>query len=941
MQNAGPANSGRTTRSRVRLVDSFMRVFITAGGLGVIVAVLAIMAYLVNEAWPLFRPGRVTEAAPTQRSAAPDDPLRLFVDEYVGLGAIIDRQAGLSLIDLHSGRTLRARDALAPGEITAVSRPMETGAVALGLADGSVQVGSIGFASEILTGEDLPADVPADAHPGARLSRPDGSYLELTPERQWRRTALAVDFGAPTALPVGNGPIRRIDYRAGSTTQFLVALRDDGTAVFNRVSVSRPLGGGKPRSRLSSEPVSFKAPPGHGVVPDWFFVTSDGEYILAVWSDGLAQRYARIPGAEGFDLAEQVPLVPPGRTVAAADMLIGSLTLMLGLDDGSVRGVFVARANAPETPDGRKLVVAHEFESEGGSAASVLATGQRDRSFAVGDEAGRVVFHHMTSQKRIALAAFDPPAPVALVAVSPKNDALVALTRRGDLGVWRIDPGHPEASVLSLFGRVWYEGDASPSFIYQSSAGEDSAETKLSLVPLIFGTLKATVYALLFAVPIAILAAIYTSELLHPRVRSTVKPLIEMMASLPSVVLGFVAAMVVAPIARDFLPSILIAFGVVPVVLLLGAYVWQLVPVRIASRLRTGQHLLLVIGLVLGGIGVSLALGPVVQRALFTPSDKDVLVLAGSFEAVPRDQWPPHLRHLASIDNDTARPLRAQGLYVRGGQIVRPIGDLRQPELRELVARERLDRADIRRWLDGSIGSPWSGWILLMTPAGIIGAALLRSRLVDPIITSLPIYSRRDSAALVELVKFLGTLVAGSLLALSLASVLTALGMDARDSIFGSFDQRNTLIVAIVMGFAIIPIIYTISEDSLSAVPGQLRSASLGCGATKWQTATRVVLPIAMSGIFSACMIGLGRAAGETMIVLMSTGNTPNMDWNIFSGFRTLAANIATEMPEAPAGSTHYRVLFLGALCLFVLTFIVNTAAEVVRQRVRRKGAGL
>jgi phosphate transport system permease protein len=127
----------------------------------------------------------------------------------------------------------------------------------------------------------------------------------------------------------------------------------------------------------------------------------------------------------------------------------------------------------------------------------------------------------------------------------------------------------------------------------------------------------------------------------------------------------------------------------------------------------------------------------------------------------------------------------------------------------------------------------------------------------------------------------------------------------------------------------------------LSAVPGQLRSASLGCGATRWQTATRVVLPIALSGIFSAVMIGLGRAAGETMIVLMSTGNTPNMDWNIFSGFRTLAANIATEMPEAPKDSTHYRVLFLSALCLFALTFMVNTVAEVVRQRVRRARAAL
>jgi phosphate transport system permease protein len=124
-------------------------------------------------------------------------------------------------------------------------------------------------------------------------------------------------------------------------------------------------------------------------------------------------------------------------------------------------------------------------------------------------------------------------------------------------------------------------------------------------------------------------------------------------------------------------------------------------------------------------------------------------------------------------------------------------------------------------------------------------------------------------------------------------------------------------------------------------VPMTLRTASLGAGATPWQTATRIVLPVAASGIFSACMIGFGRAVGETMIVLMATGNTPEMDWNIFSGFRTLAANIAVELPEAPKDETHYRVLFLCGLVLFVMTFVINTLAELVRRVVRARNAGL
>jgi phosphate transport system permease protein len=108
-------------------------------------------------------------------------------------------------------------------------------------------------------------------------------------------------------------------------------------------------------------------------------------------------------------------------------------------------------------------------------------------------------------------------------------------------------------------------------------------------------------------------------------------------------------------------------------------------------------------------------------------------------------------------------------------------------------------------------------------------------------------------------------------------------------------------------------------------------------GASRWQTAVRVVLPTASPGVFSAIMVGFGRAVGETMIVLMATGNTPVLDWSIFNGMRTLSANVAVEIPEAPYGGTLYRVLFLAAALLFTMTFIVNTIAEVIRQRLREK----
>ena len=155
------------------------------------------------------------------------------------------------------------------------------------------------------------------------------------------------------------------------------------------------------------------------------------------------------------------------------------------------------------------------------------------------------------------------------------------------------------------------------------------------------------------------------------------------------------------------------------------------------------------------------------------------------------------------------------------------------------------------------------------------------------------------------------------------------------------FDQRNALIVGLAMGFAVIPNIYSIAEDAVFSVPRSPTLGSLALGATPWQTLTRVDILTPSPGIFSALMIGMGRAVGETMIVLMATGNTPVMEMNIFEGMRTLAANVAVEMPESEVGGSHYRVLFLSAFVLLTFTFVMNTLAELIRQRLRNKYASL
>ena len=469
--------------------------------------------------------------------------------------------------------------------------------------------------------------------------------------------------------------------------------------------------------------------------------------------------------------------------------------------------------------------------------------------------------YYGTSEKSLGELNTENGQPVQNLGIAPKDDGLLAQTTSG-VWRWRLDPGYPEVTFKSLFLPVWYEGYEKPAQVWQSSSGSDEFEPKFGLWPLVFGTLKATFYSLIMGVPLALLAAIYTSEFLHPRTRALVKPTVELMASLPSVVLGFLSALVLAPFVENVLPAMLACFITVPGAFLLGAYVWQLLPEKVGLRLARRRFLFMCAVLPLG-VAASAVLGPWIERLFF--------------------------------------------------------------------------HGDFRGWLAGRGGSSVGGWTMLLLPPVGVAMAWFLARVVNPRLRRLTAHWSRFASAVGDLGKFALAVLAAGAAALALGTLLDALGFDPRGGLLGTYVQRNALVVGFIMGFAIIPIIYTIAEDALSSVPEHLRSASLGCGATPWQTAQRIIIPTAMSGLFSAVMVGLGRAVGETMIVLMAAGNTPVMEMNIFNGFRTLSANIAVELPEAVRDSSHYRVLFLAALTLFAMTFVLNTVAETIRIRFRRR----
>ena len=692
---------------------------------------------------------------------------------------------------------------------------------------------------------------------------------------------MVTEFDAPASTSLQH-PVIDADITMLSGGPLVAALDANGQVRVEAISSRRNLLTDELVTTASGSTIDAKSTDAKrdagGFVPRFVRVSELGDQLFLVAEDGAARRY-EIRDVESPVLMESFDAVPdqvrtdqlqPGRQkVTCVARVFGGNALAVGDSAGVVRVFFATRAADAVATDGLQMAVAKVFASVAGSGPdhgiTALAPSPRSRLLAVADASGGIrLVQTTTGATAAALAGGDPgglEAPARQLLIAPRENRLLAADG-ARLAAWTLNAGYPEVSWRSLFGRVWYE--KYPGHVHAwETTGHESFESKFGLVPLIFGTLKATLYSMLFATPIAILAAIFASQFMHPSWKARIKPTIEMMASLPSVVLGFVAGLIFAPIIERSLMTVLAGFFGVPLTLLTGAFFWQLLPVGWRSRYAAWRFLLIAAVALPAGVAVAAAAAAPMERLLFN--------------------------------------------------------------------------GDVAAWLDGRGGSGFGGWVLALLPLAGVLSAMLVGRFVNPWLRRNSLGWSQQQAAIASLGTFAVGIALALALAIAAASFLDALRLDTRGGLFGTYVQRNALIVAIGMSFAIIPLIFTIADDALSSVPDHLRSASLGAGATPWQTAIRVIVPAAASGLFSAVMIGLGRAVGETMIVLMAAGNTPLMGWNLFNGFQTLSAAIATELPEAARGSAHYRVLFLAALTLFGMTFVVNTAAEIVRQRFRRR----
>ena len=727
--------------------DRLTRWYVLVGGLAVLAAITLIFFYLAYVVVPLFQGAELTTKkamTPAWLTQDAGKPLMIALEEQNLVGMRVSDKGQALFFDTKTGAELKRVDLPVPAgtQVTSIGADQPGNPlVVLGLSNGQALVFSHSY----------------------KITYPD-NHKTITP-------AIDYPYGQqPFALGDSGRALEHVSLNVNGDT--LVVAGSSG-AQLQVLQLSRE------ENMMTGEVTSEQ---NHIELPQMT------EAVKAIFIDPRQQWLYVINGraqADVFSLRDKSLngryklLDDADAEVTASAQLVGGISLIIGDSKGGLAQWFMAR-----DPDGEQRFTQIRTFHMGKAPIVQIDAEERRKGFVALDASGKLGVFHSTAHRTLLVEPMAEGAGV--LALSPRANRLF-VEEGGKLIPASLRNPHPEVSWSALWSKVWYENYDEPKYVWQSTASNTDFEPKLSLSPLTFGTLKAAFYAMILAAPLAIAAAIYTAYFMAPGMRRKVKPVIELMEAMPTVILGFFAGLFLAPYLEGHLPGVFSLFVVMPFGILLAGFIWSRLPESIRLRVPDGWEAAILIPVILFTGWGALTLSPFLETWFF------------------------------------------------GG--------------------------DMRLWITNDLGI--------------------------------------------------------------------------------TYDQRNALVVGIAMGFAVIPNIYSIAEDAVFSVPRSLTLGSLALGATPWQTLTRVVILTASPGIFSALMIGMGRAVGETMIVLMATGNTPVMEMNLFEGMRTLAANVAVEMPESEVGGSHYRVLFLAALVLLMFTFVMNTLAELIRQRLRKKYSSL
>ncbi|RMS97034.1 Phosphate ABC transporter permease [Pseudomonas coronafaciens pv. oryzae] len=734
-------------KRRVRAFkDRLTHWYVAIGGLAVLAAITLIFFYLAYVVAPLFKGASLTTEPALNAGWMQDagKPLLITIEEQNLIGMRISDKGEVIFFNIKDGTELhRVALPLPAGVSVASIGKDQPGAplIALGLSNGQVLI----FRHSYLT------------------TYPDNQKT-ITPSIAW-------PYGeAPLVLDEAGRAVEHVTVSADADSLKVAGSTGTQLHVMSLAQKENLMTG-----EMTREQTRIELPQTSAVIKA-IYIDPRQHWLYVI--NGRAQ--ADVFSLRDHSLNGRYKLLEDGTAeITASAQLVGGISLIIGDSRGRIAQWFMAR----DTDGEQRLMRIRDFKMSSAPIDQIKAE-QRRKGFIALDTSGRLgVFHSTAHRTLLVEKVAEGP---GILAMSPRANHIL-IESSGKLLPLALDNPHPEVSWSSLWGKVWYENYDEPKYVWQSTASNSDFEPKLSLAPLTYGTLKAAFYAMLLAAPLAVAAAIYTAYFMAPGMRRKVKPVIELMEAMPTVILGFFAGLFLAPYLEGHLPGIFSLLLLTPIGILLAGFCWARLPDSIRLGVPDGW-----------------------EGAILIP----VVLLVGWFSL----SMSPHLES----------------------------------------------------WF---FGGDMSMWI--------------------------------------------------------------------REELGITYDQRNALVVGIAMGFAVIPNIYSIAEDAVFSVPRSLTLGSLALGATPWQTLTRVVILTASPGIFSALMIGMGRALGETMIVLMATGNTPIMDMNLFEGMRTLAANVAVEMPESEVGGSHYRVLFLAALVLLMFTFVMNTLAELIRQRLRKQYSSL
>jgi phosphate transport system permease protein len=536
------ALSVNAAMGRRLLTDSLFKHTMTVGGISVIVAVSAIFFYLASVVVPLFVAPEVEPRAPYAVPGPAQPTLAYTGEEQREIGSRVGAQGSVTFFDYDSGAVLsETLLPLPPGvEVTAAAigerRSYSQG---FGLSDGRVMLVQQGFT----------------------VTYPDDKRL-ITP-------TLSYPLGEqPIALDPRGQPIRLLGVQSSEDGSTLVALSDDGRLLVSGVNVTtNPITGAQTSEQQQSE----IAPVPAGVRE--LLIESKQRELFVLHGDRRLARYD-IADKSAPRLIETVDIAPEGQRVTALAMLSGGFSLIVGTDRGELAQWFPVRTEGTNFA----LRRIRGFEPMP-AAVTALAPEFFRKGFIAGDAQGHLGSYFATSQRLLFRDKLSER-PLVALGVPPRGNGYLAQDASGQVHAAAVENHYPEVSFSALWQKVWYESYEEPDHVWQSSAANAEFEPKFSLAPLTYGTLKAATYAMAISVPLAILGAIFTAYFMSPRMRTIVKPTIEVMEALPTVVLGFLAGLWLAPLVENNLAGVLLSIVLLPASMIVAAYVWHLMPER-------------------------------------------------------------------------------------------------------------------------------------------------------------------------------------------------------------------------------------------------------------------------------------------------------------------------------------------------------------------------